>query len=171
MSPIREKVERCLSVVLTGYSEVSRNHIFIHVSPISKTTMTMRPFLPTLLFPKSKWSFVLIINSRSKELKRLDIEKISDTALIGILAHELAHIVQYMQMNQFQLAVTFFKYISSRSFARVFERAADYIAIQRGFKKELLSVREQQLNDSDISPEYKKLIKDLCISPEEIETL
>lgn len=76
------------------------------------------------------------------------IDDINDFQLIGLMAHEMAHLEYYSEMNWLQLAVFALKYALSGSYATSIERETDMKAIEKGYGKELLGYREYRISHS-----------------------
>src|SRR6185295_7461584 len=60
-----KRIDDCLKIVLHHYKNIPRDAIVIHLQPF-RMTMMMRPFLNFLWTPKTKWRFLLLINSDPK---------------------------------------------------------------------------------------------------------
>ncbi len=170
MRTLEEKIEQALIEALKYYPEISRNNIIISYNSLKNTSMAMRPMLYSLFLPKTKWRFVLFINSRPNETGRLNFLTVSPEVILGILGHELAHIIQYRSKSRIGIIILGLQYVLSIKYRSIFEREADYIAIARGVQKELFESRQEQLRtDTGLSSEYLKQIKDVYLSPEEIQ--
>ena len=93
---------------------------------------------------------------------RGDVPKIlSQKALKGLLAHEMAHVYQYQQGTFFDLLILMTKYsfsfISNKKFIQEFEKNADMIVIKHGFGKELLAFwkeRQELIKKGKITNKY-----------------
>ncbi len=77
------------------------------------------------------------------------LKNISDLELRGLLAHEISHLIQYKDKNNFQMVIFGLKYLISDNFKLTTEREAETIAIERGFAKELLAFLEFKEKNSD----------------------
>lgn len=81
-----------------------------------------------------------IISYDDRQLKKQALGK---EALIGVLAHELAHQADYARMSFLQRLVFMARYRSSHEFKRQAERRADKIAIAQGYGKALLALHHE----------------------------
>jgi hypothetical protein len=64
-------------------------------------------------------------------------EFLGPSARHGLIAHELAHLVQFGRMDTIGLGIAMLRYLFSHSYRRAFEREADAIAIGRGYGRQL----------------------------------
>lgn len=78
----------------------------------------------------------------------------NQSQVIGLLAHELSHQISYNQRTFFKRILFLCNYPFSKKKKKLVEHEADIIAIQRGYKNELLESRKDSIYD------YKKIIKD-----------
>lgn len=103
--------------------------------------------------------------------KTLRIEEFPKDVLIGWLAHELGHIMDYCHRSTFQMILFGIKYLLSGIHIRKAERAADVYAIEAGLDKYIGDTKEYILSHSDLSDSYKEKIKRLYLGPEEISLI
>ncbi len=96
-----------------------------------------------------------------------DLSTINNIQLKGLLAHELAHLESYSEMNYLQLLIFGMRYSISSNFQKEVEREADIKAIEKGFGEELLVYRIYRLESA--SDADKKMIMKNYLSPKEIE--
>jgi len=84
----------------------------------------------SLFGPRSKRSYTIVINTEiPAEYDHGLFSKLPQKLQIGMLGHELAHVVDYQQRNIFQIIkILFFYLIPSRK--QTFERSIDTIAIK-----------------------------------------
>jgi hypothetical protein len=96
--------------------------------------------------------------------------KISDSALRGVLAHELAHIADFQQKSYFHLLEIGFYYLffSQGESVKAYERKIDMLVLCKGLGSDLLDFRNWlygQLNEKDV-----ELKKQIYLTPEDIRT-
>ncbi|MEI6118376.1 MAG: hypothetical protein WCP92_03930 [bacterium] len=86
----------------------------------------------TLFGSRSKRKYTIIINTQvPAEFEHVLFDKLSKNIQIGMLGHELAHVVDYQQRNFLQIIkILLFYFIPSRK--QKFERSIDIIAIKHG---------------------------------------
>ena len=92
-----------------------------------------------------------------------------EDAVRGLFAHELSHMISYKRRSFIgrQLFVRFYPF--SKSVQRSVEKEADEIAVERGYGRELIQLREYQLKNDD----KKRLenVKNVYLSPKALEKL
>ena len=99
------------------------------------------------------------------------IENLPKGVLMGWFAHELGHIVDYLERSSINLTGFGLKYITSNKFVTKAERTADVHAVAHGFADQLIATKKYILNQAGFSKEYKQRIDDLYPSTKEIRTI
>ena len=86
----------------------------------------------SLFGPRAKRSYTIVINTKvPEEFDHGLFSKLPENLQIGMLGHELAHVVDYQQRNIFEvIKILIFYLIPSRK--QKFERSIDTIAIKHG---------------------------------------
>jgi len=132
--------------------------------------MLAQPIVSTLFRPRERRGYRIIMSRKFKLEgdKVLGIKDLPKDVLIGWLAHELGHIVDYGTRSSFQMVVFGIKYILFGWFVKKAERSADVYAIEAGFRDYIALTKEYILNHADLSDDYKDKIKRLYLGPEEI---
>lgn len=168
-----ESIADEVQVALSFYPELKDVPIrFKFKKNIKKSTMQAQPVFGSLLNPKKKRQYVILISERFKiadtTFRTKDIPK---DIMIGWLGHELGHIMDYKKRSSTNLIWFGIKYFFSNKSIQVAERAADTYAVQSGMEKYILKTKEFILNQAGISESYRNKIKKLYLSPEEIMEL
>jgi hypothetical protein len=96
--------------------------------------------------------------------------KISDSALSGVLAHELSHVLDFQRRSYFHLLElgVFYLFFSDGEKVKSYERKTDMWAVCKGLGNELSDFRlwlYAQLDEKNI-----ELKKQMYLTPEEIRT-
>ena len=91
--------------------------------------------------------------------------------MVGWIAHELGHIMDYLNRSKPNLIWFGIKYLLSENHIVEAERSADTFAIQQGAEHYILKTKDFILNHASISAKYKDRIKKYYLSPEEIMEL
>ena len=86
---------------------------------------------------------------------------------VGILGHELAHILDYETKSFGQLLVTGCFYINAHSI-RNYERGIDRVTVERGLGEKLHDAYQYILEESQASLKYKEFKKFTYLEPSEI---
>lgn len=104
----------------------------------------------------------------------IDIDRINQyqwpkEAIIGLFAHELAHIVSYERRSFLNRMLFVWNYYLSKDKKRKVEHEADMIAIEKGYGKELLLTRTLAIRDYD--DERVARMRGVYYWPEELENI
>jgi len=167
---IPEEIKKLVLVTLSFYPELSSTNISFGYNPI-KQTMNARPLVGNLFCSKKERKYCILINNNKGKNKGLPIETLSFNIIVGWLGHELAHIVAYEKMTNWQTISFASKYLLSSKYNRTVERYTDYTTIEHGLAYPLYDGVEYLLNDSSVTDEYKQKIRDNYLALEEIEFL
>jgi hypothetical protein len=87
--------------------------------------------------------------------KGLPIAELSKDVRIGFIAHEVAHMVTYDQMNNLQTLIFAVKYVFSKKFVYNVERYTDNVAIEHHLARQLYSGTKYCQSCTDLTPEYR----------------
>jgi len=112
----------------TIFLEVKKSFPEIHA--------TLAPFSKKSFMRSEPYSKFIYYNKEQVENLRF-----SRNAIRGVLAHELAHKVQYKHMNLGEW-ILFPLLLKNGHYRRRLEREADAITVKRGFGKELLEAQK-----------------------------
>lgn len=121
-----------------------------------KGTMNARPDVLNLFRHRSSRKYLILINNNEGRHKGLDYSKLSFNCLVGWYGHELGHIMQYHEMNNWQTLIFSIKYMTSVKCVVQTERNIDAMAIRRGLGLEIYEGEQIIQKDNSISEKYKK---------------
>ncbi|MFT7028877.1 MAG: hypothetical protein ACJA2C_000256 [Marinoscillum sp.] len=93
-----------------------------------------------------------------RDSKKIKVEDLDEDVLVGWFAHELGHLVDYKPYGNISMIGFGLKYLFYPKFKRKVEHAADYIAIEKGFKSEILASKRFLLESGFIDEKYIKKI-------------
>ncbi len=167
---IREEAVFCLQ----HFPKLEDVHIeFRFRKRFKKSFMLAQPKIWSLFLPRKRRGYVIIMSRKFMfgEGKSLGIEEFPEDVLIGWLAHELGHIMDYCHRSTFQMIMFGLKYLLSGIHIKKAERAADVYAIEAGMHKYIGETKTYILGHSDLSDSYKAKIKKLYLGPEEISLI
>lgn len=153
---------------LSYYPELKENIIVFKEKEIS-TTMVSRP-TPSLLFRKRKRRIYTIIFNNKKDFEGVFFDELSFNAQIGIIGHELAHIVDYKNRNSLNIIALGIKYFFHSTRIKL-EHKIDKIVIKHGLGWQIFDFSNYVLNYSNASAEYKKYKRKIYFKPEEIKKM
>lgn len=157
-----DKYAHILIVALSYYPELKEVKIKFEYSR-EKTTMACRP--TRYIFPRV---YKVLINS-DKNFDGIPFDSIPYNAAVGIVGHELAHIVDYERLNFFGLIDRLFLYVHSKKGKLYFEKSIDLITIKRGLGWQLYDWAQYAMFDNTMaSQKYKDFKKRVYLTPDEI---
>ncbi len=160
-----DKVELPALIALSFFPELKNTPITFEYRKI-KTTMSTRPHMGQFLI--SNRTYVIYINSQAKELGGVSFDELGLQEQIGIIAHELSHIVDYQKRKTFSMLKCGLYYSIFEHYHRTLERNTDLLVIQKGLAHQLYAFSNYVLNKSSASPHYKEFKRKNYLSPEEI---
>ncbi|RZS98775.1 hypothetical protein [Cecembia calidifontis] len=140
---------------------------------ISGAVMQAQPKVLSLFVdPLEKRKYrIKITRTLEFEDKVIPIEKIPNDALVGWIGHELGHIMDYLKRSTGNMMRFGFKYLTSKEKVVEAEYTADGYAIVCGMGHQILATKNYILNHDGFEDDYKDKIKNLYMSPDQIETL
>lgn len=160
-----DKVELPALIALSFFPELKNTYITFEYRKI-KTTMSTRPHLGQFLLRNR--TYVIYINSHAKEIGGVSFDELGLQEQIGIIAHELSHIVDYQNRKSFSMLKCGFYYSFFKQYHRSLERSTDMLVIQKGLAHQLYAFSNYVLNKSSASEEYKDFKRKNYLLPEEI---
>ncbi len=163
---IPQKHERAILKALVHYPEL-RTVPIVFKEATSLLPLSCKPTIPSLLTLQKPRTYKITISTRSLPgLASILFKNYSFNAQVGIIGHELAHIVDYENATQNQLLTMGIKYPFS-NFRKRLERSTDLRTIQHGLGWELYAwsceIRKQEQKSNLI-----KYHNQFYLTPEEI---
>lgn len=134
---IPEEFELQILIALTHYPELKNVKINFAVKK-SFAPLSAMPFLPSLIpfYPERKYRIV-ISNSSTLEMERILLKNLPINAQIGVIGHELAHVVDYNQKSLTELIAVALNYGINPAYHAWFEKSTDLRTIEHGLGWEL----------------------------------
>lgn len=127
---------QCL-LALSHYPELKKASIDFLVQP-AFIQLSARPDPITVLLPWVKRKYLVVIsNDTGRENDPILLSKAPFNEQVGIIGHELAHVVFYLDKNSMYLAWLAYQYQYNEPFAIVFERDTDKRAVAHGLGYQL----------------------------------
>lgn len=180
---IPEKYEMPILLALSKYPELNETRINfkektfsgnINIKPTITFALKEEPVSITMA-SRPSWNFIF----KKKENIQYNVfinngplgTNISDLSLnsqVGILGHELAHIIDYLPMSKLQISTFGIKYKFSEKFRSQIEKKTDEEAINRGLGREIYNFTSFIYNDKSVPKGYLEYKKRVYYSPEEI---
>lgn len=163
-------LEKQALVALSHYPELRKTHIrFVFTDKLRRTVMAARPVAGTLFKSRNKRKYEILINPAFK-LGHHDNprQQIPDSVLIGWLAHELGHIMDYEARSAWNLVGFGVSYMLSRQFIQGAEHRADSFATNHGMAEYIIATKSFILNHPELPQTYKNRIANFYLSPRDI---
>ena len=154
---------QCLKA-LSFYPELKNVDIEFREAEIG-TTLAARPIFTSFFNTDYERKYEVIFNNSDD--CQVPFADLPEEGQIGILGHELAHILDYETKSFGQLLVTGCFYINAHSI-RNYERSIDEVTVERGLGKKLYYAYQYILEESEASRKYKDFKKFTYLEPHEI---
>lgn len=161
---IPKQFEKQILTALSFYPELKDCNIEFIRSNI-KTTMACRPSTGSLLKRYNR-DYIITIDSDS-EGQGIVLENVPFNAQIGVIGHELAHIVDYEHRTATSIAKLGLDYAKG-DYPPSYEKEIDKLTIKKGLGWQLYDWSDYVLNQSKASKEYKEFKRKSYLTPEEI---
>ncbi|MFC3196652.1 hypothetical protein ACFOET_03410 [Parapedobacter deserti] len=163
-------IEKTALVALSHYPELEETSIrFVFTSKLKRTVMAARPITGTLFKSRNKRGYEILINPAFKLGHHNDPRQhIPDSVMIGWLAHELGHIMDYETRSTWNLIGFGLSYWLSRPFIQSAEYRADSFAMNHGLGEYIIATKSFILNHPELPQIYKDRIANLYPSPDDI---
>ena len=131
------------------------------------TSLNARPTIVSLLFKrKEKRKYVIRINNKRKSDIPL-FEDASFNAQVGVLGHELCHIIDYSNRKFGGILKRMFDY-STKERKSIYEKEIDSMTICSGLGWPLYDWEMFVQNSPVATPEYKEFKREIYYTPQEI---
>jgi len=160
---VPDKYKVYFGIVCRNYSELKNENIVLKFKKI-KTTMQARP---VRIFGKRKYKICINNNENYEGIK---FDDIPFNAKIGIIAHEMAHILDYKNKKAKELANTLMKILNKKE-RIAYERTVDSLTVVKGFGYQLRDWAQFAMYESSAVDEYKQFKKDTYMNPAEIDSM
>ncbi len=159
------KYELASLIALMHYPELKETKIEFKTKALS-TTMAARPKGLNVFRRKGKRHYVVIINN-SVDAK-VPVDSVSFNAQVGVIGHELAHILDYESKGSFRVVGNGLGY-ASKKFRTKFERATDQRTIDHGLGWQCYDWSYYVYHYKHTPKEYLEYKKKTYMSYKEIE--
>jgi hypothetical protein len=160
-----KQFEDVFYLALYHYPELSGNFIEVVFKPIG-TTLQVQPAAGFIFKRKSTRGYRIFINS-NLDFEGILFKDVPYNAQVGLVAHELAHILDYNYKNSFQIIGTGLKFLNKNSRSR-YEKSIDLLTVYKGLGWQLLDWAQYAMFDSKATDDYKAFKKSNYLDPEEI---
>ena len=129
------------------------------------TTMACQPSMGSVF--RTNRSYKIFIDDRISQEKNVLLSTVPFNAQVGVIAHELCHILDYEELTLVQLAKLGINYLDNEQKPHI-EKRVDRMTIKKGLGWQLYDWSNFVLNLSEASNKYKKFKRETYLTPEEI---
>jgi uncharacterized membrane protein len=152
------------------YPELCTTNIRLQYGAV-KTSMAAQPVLWSVIFRKrDRRKYRIIINKNERSAQARLLHAASFNASVGVMGHELAHILDYSTQSGWKMIWTGIRYLG-RKYRRNMERQTDSTAIARGLGKQLYEYAHYVIYHADIEEDYRNYKLEYYMKPEEIHDM
>ncbi|MGQ8337709.1 hypothetical protein ACUNWD_14265 [Sunxiuqinia sp. A32] len=156
-------------IAMNYYPELSGKKIEF-VRKDLKTTMASLPKLDFLFRKKENRRYQIFIDTKVKASKGLLLSEVPFNAQVGIIGHELGHVVDYENKSAVGILLTGVGYLF-HPFRKKLERKVDEITVAHGLGYQVHEFSKYVLNDPHVSAKYKKYKRKIYYKPKQLSVL
>lgn len=175
---IPESIRASVLTALSYYPELRDSRVVFRLKK-RKTPLTSRPRISSIFRKKKNRTYVITISIKSNErLEPILFQNLPYNAQIGVIGHELGHIVEYNSKHSFQILGLSFKILNPK-FVNSFEFNTDRVAIEHGlgyqlkdwsvFVRKALKITEWQGASKDVDAGNAINVDQRYMNPETIQ--
>ena len=133
--------------------------------------MRAQPLINARFFTKSNRAFKIEIQTRPAFDPSFKMENLPENVLIGWFAHEMGHLMDYLNRPWYDLIKLGLAYAILPIYRIGVERRAHLFAIEYGYAKYIQATKHFILKESNIPDYYRSRITKYYMTPEEIEEI
>lgn len=164
-----DKIKNSFLEALSQYEDLHEFSITLYQKRVKTSTMQAQPIISLKNIFSGVKRYRIKLGVYVSNSERLKMEEVPQNVMTGWFAHELGHLVDYLSYSNLGMIKYGLKYIFSNSFKIKAEHEADYIAIKRGFRDEIIATKEWVLNHDLVGQRYKDKINKYYLSIEQVE--
>ena len=164
---IPAKYEKVILEALAGYPELKDTHIVFKLKKQHPVPYGTVPLLGSLFQkPENRVYHIAILEESKPPEEQVLFRNLSYPMQLGVIAHELVHVIQFQECSRLRLLRYFLSY-PTPAFQRRLERDADKRTIEHGFGEELLT-HARYIRSVPGYVEQRKAINENYLKPQEI---
>lgn len=167
---IEEDYEVPILAALLYYPDLKTTNIRFKSSRIT-TSMAALPRAGNIFRKPENRKYSILINNKLNKNRTPLISSVPYAARVGVIGHELAHIVDYKTKSNKKLIYEGLAYYFNTGFKRKLEHHVDKIAIDRGLGEGILAFRIYIDKESDASEKYKRFKRRVYLTSADIEAI
>ncbi len=152
---------------LAHYPDLYDTEIHFKEKAIKTTAATRPKFFSVFKKPENR-SYQIFVNDKNKPEKSVYYKDLPYNARIGLLGHELSHILDFSKMSSMEIFGMGIKYVFSPKYRKELEYQVDQQAIEHGLGWQVYTFTDYINNKSQACPEYISYKRKYYMLPEEI---
>jgi hypothetical protein len=134
---IPPKYEKPILMALSFFPELKDTHIEFRLKDNYPVPYGTKPSPGSFMKKAARRKYIITLREKAEHPMWLALFKnLPFQAKVGVIGHELCHVIQYNNCSRTELLKTTLNYIKA-SFQRQIERSADQMAIEHGLGMEL----------------------------------
>lgn len=133
--------------------------------------MRAQPIFNTAFFHKSTRHYRVEISNHTSLSDHIQLKELPPAVLTGWFAHELGHVVDYLDRSALGMIGFGAAYLLFPAFVMGVERRADLFAIDHGFADEILATKQYILEHATLPERYKTRMQRFYLSADEVNLL
>jgi len=131
------------------------------------TSMAAQPRILSVFNNRNRRTYRVIVNKKPQSEQTQLLYAVPFNAQVGIMGHELAHVLDYSEKSGWQLTWMGIRYLG-KNYRRRLERQTDSVTIDRGLGWQLYDFAYFVENNAVIDEKYRQYKLDFYMKPEEI---
>ncbi len=152
--------------ILDSYPELESTEIIFKKSAL-KSMGQAQPAIFSLFRKRSNRKYIITLRE-CKRSEQLCFNQIPDSAKVGLIGHELFHIVDYQSKSIFAIAWLGLRYPTSTKYRIDVEFKTDSLTIDRGYGREVLFFFNFVTNSPHVSAKYLRKKEKYYMKSEDI---
>lgn len=165
---IPEEYELEILIALSYYPDL-KDITIAFIPKRLKTTMATRPRMDAIYQTRDKRTYRIFINNFIESNNGINYDDVPFNARIGLIGHELGHVVDYMKKSMIRVIGNGVAYVLNSHYRKTFEANVDQITIEHGLGWQLYAFSYFVFNHVDIAEDYLEFKKNNYPNPERYE--
>ncbi|GJM60849.1 hypothetical protein [Persicobacter diffluens] len=168
---IPEEILDIVEEVMPQYPELWDTPIEFKFTSIKGMTMCAQPKASVLYRSTDKRGYVIKMSNNADPLNGMVVAEAPREVLVGLIAHELGHIMDYQHKSKLSMLRFGIGYVCSKNFMRKAEYAADSFAVSKGYAAHVTAIKNYVIGTECFPESYKDRLRNFYPSPEQIAVL
>jgi hypothetical protein len=166
-----ERIREWFTETLAAYPELRDRPIYLRKLPMKRSTMRAQPIIDRFFFRRATRHYRVDFSNHLNVTEHVLIQELPRDVVVGWFAHELGHIVDYLNRPVMGMISFGLRYALWSRYMRRAERVADTVAVNHGFGVEVRATKNYLLDHATLPPHYKSRLEKYYLSADELEGL